>query len=338
MNKLFDSARRSLSSSREMYQDGVGREALQRAGENGQLKGVVHEILYRDRKNVESLLRGKGEITRLTRSQTARTVDLVTTREGRIVSREQLKDVTSAAGIRKTLEQIRSGQYRSARLVGTEETTSALARSTKPVRSSGISSSTTRRIADNTGVRVRDRSLLEGNFREIGSQAAWSGALSGLAGTVDTALRERENLRQGRIDTLEYTRRVAVGGIGSAAKSGAKTASALALKEGAKAAAKATGKSALRRAAGSTAATAVVFGLVEQASDTIDYYRGAIDGETYKKRSAENAGGTGGAIAGAAAGAAIGSVIPVVGTGIGAVVGGMIGSIGGRWGAGSLFD
>jgi len=176
-----------------------------------------------------------------------------------------------------------------------------------------------------------DRVARDG-IKDVGESALIGGAY----GAVSEAVNAYGELERGEIDGLQYAGRVA----GSAALRGgeaaAKKAAGLALKEGAKVAAKRVGSESLKRAVGSTPATAVVFGIVDQVVDTGRYAAGSIDGSELGRRTVQNAGSTGGAIGCAAAGAAIGSVVPGVGTVIGGVVGGLIGGLGGSAGGRAL--
>ncbi|QLP99323.1 MAG: hypothetical protein HZY78_02605 [Burkholderiaceae bacterium] len=95
----------------------IGR-ALGRAGANPHLKGHIQEIFVQDGCNLRHLRTLSGARTELTRSTTASTVDLVTTKSGRVIERIQVKDVTSQAGIDKLVKQCADGKYRSAKLVG----------------------------------------------------------------------------------------------------------------------------------------------------------------------------------------------------------------------------
>ena len=66
---------------------GTGQEAVRRVGRGSQLKGVIHEIAIREKLNVTPGALLSGKETNLTRSANAKTVDLVTTRNGRVVGR-----------------------------------------------------------------------------------------------------------------------------------------------------------------------------------------------------------------------------------------------------------
>lgn len=137
------------------YETSVIKRAVDRAGSNPHLKGHIHEIMVKDAKNVRNLLNGSR--TELTKSTTAKTVDLVTKNGGKVVERLQLKDTLSKSGVDKTVKQVLKGQYRSTQLVGTEETTKLVnqalekAGSAKRMTSSGVSSNTTTTLAQRAG-------------------------------------------------------------------------------------------------------------------------------------------------------------------------------------------
>jgi hypothetical protein len=323
----------------ETYLDAVGVEAVKRAGKGPQLKGVIHEVMVRDSRNLSLERIVEGHSTELVHSTTARTVDLVTSdASGKVVRRLQVKDVTSTSGLRDVGVRVRSGQYRSARLVGTEETCAGYAKRGlgKHMERSGVSSTTTTRAADNAGAAVRNRDLLLSNAKDI---AKWSGAAAGIGaavGGVAEAVSSYKELRDGEIDGVEYAGRITVSTVKGGASAAVKTGAALGLKEAGKAIAKQAGSQTLRRVAGSNPATAVAFGVVEQVWDTGKLVTGSIDGAEYGKRTCQNVGGVGGAIAGAEIGALVGSVVPGAGTVVGAVVGGIIGGIGGSFGGRGL--
>lgn len=321
---------------REALYDGLGRVAEQRAGgQIAQLKGVVHEVMYAARKNASPRAVLFGETTRLTENPTAQVVDVVTMRGGKVIERAQLKDVISAAGQSKTAKQIASGKYDSVRMVGTEETVKGLRDRgvTREVRSSGVSSDTTARIADNRGARSPSKNVLEGNLRDIGRSAGNAAVVSGvMSGALET-YRGVQDVRSGARTKSEVAVDVVCTAGKSAATAGVKTGAALLAKEGFKAAAKSTGSQTLRRAAGSNPATAVAFAAAEVGMDAVAYAAGKIDGRELGRRSS----GSVGSMSGAIAGAAIGSVVPGVGTVIGGVAGGLAGGGAGRWIGSKLF-
>ncbi len=330
---------------RETYYDFVGKEATKRVGKCPQIKGAVHEIILRDKINLtpKNMLNGKS--CRLTKSTRSTSSDMVIMKGKKITSRIQAKDLTNSSSINDFKRKIESKQYKNSKIMVTEETKELLKKakfkSGKSISSSGISSKTTTRIADNQGVKLPNKSVLNNNLKDISNQAVNAAAVSVAIEAGVAAVQNFNDLKEGYISGQEFTLKVAKTAAKSSVKAGGKTASALLIKEGGKMVAKSIGKEGLKKAAGSNAATGVAFGLVEQGLDTIKLASGEIDSSTYAKKTIENVGSTGGAIGGAMYGAALGSVIPIVGTAIGAAVGGLIGGIGGGGianGFCSLFD
>ena len=144
-------------SASNVYDASVGIRALNRAGQNPQLKGIAHEIMYSDQYNTNlgNILNGRH--MDLTKSTTAHMKDVIAKDSaGRVVNHAQLKDTISHAGVRKTAQQIKSGHYSKTRVIGTEETADKVNKVLEKsgvkqrVESSGISSKTTSRIADKT--------------------------------------------------------------------------------------------------------------------------------------------------------------------------------------------
>lgn len=136
----------------EAYEAAVGQEMLERAGQNQCGKGVVHEILYRDRLNLQPENVLTGTRAKLAASTTAVRDDIILARDGKIVGRVQLKD--TPASVNKTVQQVASGKYAGTKLMGTQETAVAYAPKaavkgvTQKMTSTGISSKDTARIAD----------------------------------------------------------------------------------------------------------------------------------------------------------------------------------------------
>lgn len=319
-----------LGRAREVLWDSLGQQAVERAGRGPQLKGVVHEIAVRDSLNHSLDALREGHRAKLVAAANAPAVDVVTVRpSGGVHARYQVKDLTSEAGLRDLERRLAGGEYRSAKLIGTDETAKAWnARSpTKAMRASGVSSDTTRRAAHNAGARPRGGDLILGNARDIARFAGGAAVVGGVISAGVAAVEGIDDLRRGRIDAATCAKRVAVSGATGAAAAGGRTAAALTLKEGAKQLASRTGAETLRRAAGSTAGTAVVFALVEQGIDTVALARGQIDGREYGARACGTLATSGGAYGGALAGAALGSAVPVVGTALGAVVGSIVGAL-----------
>lgn len=68
-----------------------------------------------------------------------------------------------------------------------------------------------------------------------------------------------------------------------------------------------------------------------QGAETQRWLKGTISGATYRRRTLENLGTSGGELGGAALGAAVGTtLLPGVGTTVGALLGGMLGARSGR--------
>ncbi len=222
-------------------------------------------------------------------------------------------------------------QYRSARLVGTDETAEAwnAASPSKPMASSGVSSETTTRAAHNAGSDVRAKDLLTSNARDIARFAGGAAAVGAVAGAVVEATDSYRDLRDGAIDGVGYAARVSVGAVKGGVAAGGRTAGALALKEGVKHMAIRTGAETVRRVAGSNAGTAVAFAAVEQVIDTARLARGDIDGAQYGERTCATVSTASAAYGGALVGAAVGSAVPIVGNAVGAVIGGVVGALGG---------
>ena len=327
----YRSAGARWAQARETAWDYLAQEAVRRAGRGTQIKGVIHEMAIRERSNLTLEAFLSSQRTNVTRSANARTVDLVTTRNGRIVERIQAKDCVSDTCARNVQARVAAGQYRTARLLGTRETAAKLkaAGVTKPVRSSGVSSRSTTRAADNVGAKVPNRNLLLSNATDIAGCAGRAGVTGGVLGAGAEALGSLKELRTGRIDGAEYAQRVVVTGAKATVDSAVRTTVALGAKEAAKAVGRRAGAEGLKRFAGSNPGTAVAFGFAELTINTFQLSSGKIDSQEYAIRTVQTAGSTGGAIGGAAAGAAIGSLIPGAGTVVGAVVGGIAGSLSG---------
>ena len=324
----------SILSAMEHYNDAIGKEAVARVGNNTQLKGVIHENLYMDKCNLNNLSRLKGDVTTLTKNPRAPSVDVVTTNKGKVVSRYQLKDCTSDSGVRDTLKRVRKGQYKNTQLMGTEETAEKYNRmkssKDRAMKSTGISSKRTGRIADNAGAKSPDKNTVMNNFKDIGSCAVNSagiGAVSSAAGSIYSNL---EKYKNGEIDELEYMEEVAKDTANGAAKSAATTATALSLKEGGKALGDAIGSEGFRKFMGSNGGTAVAYGIADITVKTGQLINGSIDRDEYTQSCAKSVVSSLGGYEGALIGGELGTLIfPGVGTSIGAGIGAGIGAIGG---------
>ncbi len=171
---------KAAGSASNVYDASVGVRALNRGGQNPQLKGIVHEIMYCDRYNMTPSNLMQGRHMDLTKSTTARMKDVIAKDSaGKVASHAQLKDTISNAGARKTAQQIAEGHYGKTRVLGTPETAAKtnrlLERSgvKQRVESSGISSRDTARIADKARGKMPTASTL--------GSAAKSGGMAGAA-------------------------------------------------------------------------------------------------------------------------------------------------------------
>ena len=209
------------------YESSVIARAVQRAGNNPHLKGHIHEILIQDSRNVRNLFNGAR--TELTKSTTASTVDLVTMRGGKVIERIQVKDVTSQSGINKLVKQCADGKYRSAKLIGSEESTQLFNKAaekagiSKRMTSSGVSSKTSTSLAQRAGAAG------SGTLGSAMAQAARSGGAAGaVIGAGVEAVRSVVDWSNGDADGLEVAGRVtkaaAKGGVSGAAAGAAATA------------------------------------------------------------------------------------------------------------------
>ena len=211
------------------YEASVIARAVGRAGANPQLKGHIHEILVQDSRNVRNLLTMNGASTSLTKSTTAGTVDLVTTKGGKVIERIQVKDVTSKAGIDKLVKQCTDGKYRSAQLVGSEESAKAFNKAaekagiSKRMSSTGVSSKSTESLAQRAGATG------SGSLGSAMSQAAKAGGVAGaIIGGGVAAVKGCIDLANGEADVVEVAgtlvKASAKGGVSGAAAGAAATA------------------------------------------------------------------------------------------------------------------
>ena len=223
-----------LSESAELYNDAIGEEALARAGNNPQLKGIVHEMLFRDRLNLDpqNILDRRTAV--LTKSPQAHGADVLQrTFDGKRAGQYQLKDCVSSGGIRDTLERTRSGQYRNTRLMGTEETTArygaAAKQGDKIMHSTGISSKRTGRIADNAGVNSPAGNLLQSNVQDIAQSSANSALMGGVLSAAQTACKDIARYNRGEINAAELTGDILLETAKGGMRAGGTNAAALAL-------------------------------------------------------------------------------------------------------------
>lgn len=218
------------SAARHAYEGSVTSRALQRAGNNPHLKGVVHEVMVADKMNVALSQLFAGQKTALTKSTTAGTVDLVTTKGAKVIERLQLKDVLSDSQASKVVRQVASGKYQTARLVGTSESAAklnaSLARSgsARRVIDSGVSSDTTTRLAWQAGARG------SGSLASAVKSSALSGGKGGAAVSAGFAVFSGiGDLMDGKRDLPEVVVDVGVAAAKGYAVGAASTAAATAV-------------------------------------------------------------------------------------------------------------
>ena len=276
--KNTNSRNNVAGSASNVYEASVGMRALNRAGQNPQMKGIVQEIMYCDKYNTNMGNILNGHHMDLTKSTTAHMKDVIAKNSaGKVVGHAQLKDTISNAGVRKTVQQIKSGHYSKTRVIGTEETAAKVNKVLEKcgvkqrVESSGISSKTTSRIADKTLGKMPTISTLP--------SAAKAGGVTGAAvGAGMEAISSIGDWLEGDKSAGEAAADVAVAGvkggvtgavsgvIGSAAAgaTGSAIAAATATTVGSAVAGTAVGAAAIAAApvVAAVAAPMVVFGLL----------------------------------------------------------------------------
>ena len=276
--KNTNSRNNVAGSASNVYEASVGMRALNRAGQNPQMKGIVQEIMYCDNYNTNMGNILNGHHMDLTKSTTAHMKDVIAKNSaGKVVGHAQLKDTISNAGVRKTVQQIKSGHYSKTRVIGTEETAAKVNKVLEKcgvkqrVESSGISSKTTSRIADKTLGKMPTISTLP--------SAAKAGGVTGAAvGAGMEAISSIGDWLEGDKSAGEAAADVAVAGvkggvtgavsgvIGSAAAgaTGSAIAAATATTVGSAVAGTAVGAAAIAAApvVAAVAAPMVVFGLL----------------------------------------------------------------------------
>ena len=198
------------SMANEVYEASVGARALARAGANPQLKGIAHEIMFCDKFNIDPTHFLRGDHASLTKSVTAQMRDvIVRNAQGRVIGHAQLKDTVSTSGVAKTVRQIVEGKYSRTAVYGTEETatkvTEALAKTgkvTQKIRSSGISSGTTSRIADKALGRMPTMTALGAAARSGGVAGAAFGAGIEAVSSISDVLDGRKSVGDAAMDVV----------------------------------------------------------------------------------------------------------------------------------------
>lgn len=226
----------AAAAGRSAYETKVGVEAVVRSGgKNPQLKGVVHEILYRDSLTMAPKNLASGAKGALSKSVTAVRDDVLLKQGGSVVGRAQLKDAVASAD--KVARQAASGKYAGTKLMGTKETVAAYEKAaanlakngtkvTQKMTSTGISSADTSRIAAQTiGGSLKAAQLGKAALASSGTGAALSGAIEAVSSGV--------KLAKGEIDGGEFAANVAQEALGGGFAAAGGTAAATAVSIGA---------------------------------------------------------------------------------------------------------
>ena len=221
----------ATATGREIFEAKCGIEAAQRAGNNPNLKGIVHETMFKNSYNISParILDGKEAV--LSKSATAVRDDVLIKQGGKIVERFQLKD--TPASIEKTVKQVTEKHYAGTNLVGTKETAKAYnavknsAKSGKTITqnmtSSKISSTDTARVAAKT-IGTNAGKL---TANAVGKAAASSGAVGAAVSAGVEVISSGVKLANGDISGEEFVGNVAKetvgGGLAAAGGSAAAT-------------------------------------------------------------------------------------------------------------------
>lgn len=217
----------------EVFEGAIGIEAAMRAGKNPQLKGIVHEVTFKDLYNLSPERLIDGSVAVLSKSPTAVRDDLLIMNGGKVIQRMQLKDTVSNSGIAKTISQVGNKHYAGTNLMGTTETvakyTSAAAKGKQVMQrmsSTGISSNDTARIAAKTIGSSAGKVSADALGRVVGSSGAVGALLSGGFEVINSGMK----LANYEIDGGEFVANVAKetvgGGVSAAGASVAATVAA----------------------------------------------------------------------------------------------------------------
>lgn len=225
---VFESSRRDNSNgalagtvAKEAYEAHVAIDALNRAGHCPQLKGHVHEIMFCDKFNANPVNVLRGQHAELSASATDTVMDVVIKKAGEIVGHAQLKDTVSNSGVRKTVSQIQSGKYSQTTVIGTEETVQKIAgKVTQNVKSSGISTNTTSRIADKALGKIPSISAIGSAAKSGGIAGAVVGAgIEAVSSAIDI-VKGRKNVGDAAVDVAKAGAKGGVVGASAAVASG----------------------------------------------------------------------------------------------------------------------
>lgn len=222
----------SVAAIREIIEGEIGKEAFARAGKCPQIKGIIHEVIKKDAYNANPKRLFDGTKAVLSKSTTAVRDDILIKKGTKIVGRMQLKDTSKS--IPQTIKQVKSGHYRGTQLMGTNETVAAYEKAvsaaakkgtqiTQKMKSSGISSSDTSRIA----VKTIGASAGKVSARMVGKAAASSGAVGAAVSSGIEVCTSGSKYYKGEITGKEFAENVAKetvgGGLAAAAGSAAAT-------------------------------------------------------------------------------------------------------------------
>lgn len=200
----------ATTAAKEVYECKAGLEAVKRVGDLSpdKLKGVVHEVMFKDRFNLKNAFSGKRAV--LSRSRQAIRDDVLIRDGKKIVERLQLKDTPKSVG--DVVRRVKQGQYRATKLVGTEETAKAYNQVAakqgigKSMRSSKISTNTTERVAAKVkGSMPSANSLLHGAKQAGKAGAVVSAGIAAATSAVDYF--------NGEIDEKEAAAKVVSAGV-----------------------------------------------------------------------------------------------------------------------------
>ena len=164
------------------YEASVKARALARAGACNNLNGHVLEIMGADKTNLNPVNWARGISEKLTSSTTAKTVDSVVMKGGKVIGRVQYKD--TPRGIADTIRKVKAGQYNSATLKGTTETAkkfnelAAKQGIAKRMQDTGISGRTTKALGRACGA-CKNTPLSTAVAWSAKSGGVWGGAISG---------------------------------------------------------------------------------------------------------------------------------------------------------------
>ncbi len=208
------------NAAKEVYEGKVALEAVERVGKNVNIKGVVHEVMYKDSFNVNPLNIIKGKKCVLTKATNACRDDLVVKQAGKVVGRMQLKDTAKSIG--KTVKQVSSKKYAGTNLIGTKETKQAYdvcvkaGKATQKMKSSGISSATTARAGAKALGKIPKADVLVASAKGAGAMGA---AISVGIEVVSSG----SDWLDGEITTGEFACKVAKEGAGGGLSAAAAT-------------------------------------------------------------------------------------------------------------------